>query len=111
MTYKLKRNADFRFLFNKGQRGRMGGLTVVYHRSRGLRVGFSVSKKHGKSVVRNRIKRLLRASFTSLKGRIKPCYSMIFIPSVRERYDYATMVRDMEKLLIKEGLLSCSEKS
>ena len=68
-------------------------------------MGYSVSKKHGKSVVRNRIKRLLRASFNTLKNDIKPNYYIIFLPRVKENYSFAIFKRDMKYLLEKEGIL------
>ena len=55
------------------------------------RVGFSVSKRLGSSVTRNKVKRLLRESFRSLEGVIKPGFDLVFIartdlgPLVEER--------------------------
>ena len=106
MEYRLKRNKDFQFLFNRGSRCQTSNLIVIYHKSRVLKVGYSVSKKHGKSVVRNRIKRLLRASFNALKKDIKPGYLIIFLPKVRENYSFHTLSRDMRYLLQKEGILN-----
>ena len=109
LQYRLKRNKDFQFLFNRGNRCQTSNLIIIYHKSRSLKVGYSVSKKHGKSVVRNRIKRLLRASFNAVKKDIKPCYYMIFLPRVKENYSYATFVRDVNYLLEKEGIKECSK--
>ena len=109
MEYRLKRNKDFQFLFNRGSRKQTANLIMIYHRARGLKVGYSVSKKHGKSVIRNRIKRLLRASFNSLKKDIQPCYYIIFLPRVKESYSYSVFYKDMKYLLEKEGISECSE--
>lgn len=55
------------------------------------RVGFSVSKRLGSSVTRNKVKRLLRESFRSVEGFVKPGFDLVFIartdlgPLVEER--------------------------
>ena len=43
------------------------------------RVGFAVSKKVGKSVIRNRVKRLLRESYRLNEEKILQGYDIIFI--------------------------------
>ncbi len=105
MEYRLKKNKDFRFLFNKGKRCQTSNLILIYHRSRSIKVGFSVSKKHGKSVQRNRIKRLLRASFNTVKNDFDANVYMIFLPKVRDNYSFDIFSRDMRYLLEKEGFL------
>ena len=60
MDYRLKRSVDFDKVFKKGKRAFSNSLTLVYFKTESLKAGFAVSKKHGKSVKRNRIKRLLR---------------------------------------------------
>ena len=70
-----------------------------------LKAGYSVSKKHGKSVTRNRIKRLLRAAFNALKKEISGGYIMIFLPKVREDYRFDVFLKEMRYLLEKEGII------
>jgi ribonuclease P protein component len=43
------------------------------------RIGFSISKKVGKSVVRNKIKRIYREAFFMLEGRLCKGYDFILI--------------------------------
>ena len=107
MQYRLKRNKDFQFLFNRGKRCQTSNLIIIYHKSRYLKAGYSVSKKHGKSVVRNKIKRLLRASFNTVKDSIEGGYHIIFLPRVKQSYSYHVFYRDMNYLLEKEGIIKC----
>ena len=59
MNYlRLKKQADFQKLFTKGRRAFSPSLTMIYFPSKETRMGISVGKRHGKSVKRNRIKRL-----------------------------------------------------
>ena len=62
MIYRLKRKSDFDKLFSKGKKSYSKSLTMLNFPSEDFRIGYSVSKKHGNAVKRNRIKRLLRAS-------------------------------------------------
>ncbi|MEJ2682952.1 MAG: ribonuclease P protein component [Candidatus Sulfobium sp.] len=62
MLYPLSRRGDFNKVFELGSKFSSRYL-VTYARPNGLsfsRLGLSVSKKIGKAVVRNRIRRLLR---------------------------------------------------
>ena len=60
--FSLKRNKQFRQVYRKGKSVGSRQLVLIYARSRAdkVHVGFSVSKKLGNSVSRNRIKRRLR---------------------------------------------------
>ena len=101
---RLKKQADFQRLFKKGQRIFSPTLTAVYRPSDKRRMGISVGKKHGKSVQRNRIKRLIRESFRNSQTEMKGTYSFVFIPKVREEYAYDTFVRDLKWMIKKEKL-------
>ncbi len=105
LDYRLKREKDFNLVFNKGKRIYSKTLTVVYYPSNQLKVGFAVSKKHGGSVVRNRIKRLLRESFRSFMPKIRQNFFFVFIPKVNEEYTLKEFIESMEFIFKKGGFL------
>ena len=102
---RLKKEKDFNLVFNKGKRIYSKTLTVVYYPSNQLKVGFAVSKKHGGSVVRNRIKRLLRESFRSFMPKIRQNFFFVFIPKVNEEYTLKEFIESMEFIFKKGGFL------
>ena len=103
--YRLKKEKDFNLVFNKGKRLFSSSLTVVYFPSNTLKAGFAVSKKHGGSVMRNRIKRLLRESFRSFTPIIRQNFFFVFIPKVNKEYTLADFKESMEYMFKKGGFL------
>ena len=81
MDHRLKRQRDFDAVFNNGKRAYSDNLTLVYikRQSGETKIGVSISKKHGGAVVRNRIKRLLRAVYIPLLPKIKESYYIVFL--------------------------------
>ena len=103
--YRLKKEKDFNLVFNKGKRLFTRNLTVVYFPSNSLKAGFAVSKKHGGSVSRNRIKRLLRESFRSFIPLIRQNFFFVFIPKVKDDYTLQKFKESMEYIFKKGGII------
>ena len=103
--YRLKKEKDFNLVFNKGKRLYSSTLTLVYLPSNELKAGYAVSKKHGGSVMRNRIKRLLRESFRSFTPKIRQNFFFVFIPKVSENDSLEDFKDSMEFVLKKGGMI------
>ncbi|HIZ02755.1 MAG TPA: ribonuclease P protein component [Candidatus Borkfalkia avistercoris] len=105
MYTRLKKNSDFQKLFARGKKAFSPALIVLYLPAKDIRLGICVSKKHGKSVKRNRIKRLLREAFRAVLPKIKGNYAFILIPKQSEEYSLDKFYRSLCSSLKKEGLL------
>ncbi len=101
MDYRLKKEKDFNKVFKSGKRLFSSRLTLIYLEEKTLKVGYAVGKKHGTSVKRNRIKRILRESFRSFTPFLRQNFFFVFIPKVSEEYSFHDIKKDMEYLFKK----------
>ncbi len=101
---RLKKQADFQRLFKKGKRAFSSSLTMVYSPAKKTTMGISVGKKHGKSVMRNRIKRLLREAFSANVDKMQGTYAFVLIPKVQDEYSFQTFERHIRCMIQKENL-------
>lgn len=102
--FRLKKQSDFQKLFNKGSRAFSPSLTIVYRKADKTTMGISVGKKHGKSVQRNRIKRLLREAFRHSLSQMQGKYAIVLIPKVCQEYSFETFKRHLQWIIQKENL-------
>lgn len=102
--YRLKKQADFQRLFQKGKRGFAPSLTILYRPCEKMTMGISIGKRHGKSVQRNRIKRLLREAFRSVQAEMKGTYAIVLIPKVSEEYSFQTFQKHLQCIIKKEKM-------
>lgn len=101
---KIKKNTEFQKIFSKGKRGFSSRLTVLYYPSQTLRMGICVSKKHGNSVTRNRVKRLLREIFRLNGDKLKREYNYVLVPKAAENYRYDELEKDFLYVVKKQNL-------
>ena len=101
---RLKKQSDFQKLFQKGKRAFAPSMTLLYRHSNQTTMGISIGKRHGKSVKRNRIKRLIREAFRAEISSIKGNYAFVIIPKVLDEYSYTTFRSHLQWIIKKENL-------
>ena len=105
---RLKKNEDFRRVYRK-KRSMANRLLIIYileNKYEYNRVGFTVSKKVGKSVIRNRVKRLLRESYRLNEEKILQGYDIIFIArNMASKASYREIENAMMHLFKKMKLI------
>jgi ribonuclease P protein component len=105
---KIRKNIEFRTVYRRGK-SFSNQLLVLYifkNKKELNRVGISVSKKVGKSVVRSRVKRLINESYRLNKDGIKKGYDLVFIARTASNdRSYFEIEKSLKNLFKRAGLL------
>ena len=101
--YRLQKNRAFQYVYRRGRSVACRDLVMLYAKGRGLQVGFSVSKKVGNAVTRNKVKRRLRECFRPYLGDVKNgLYVIVARPSAAGA-TFQSLQRDVRYLLKKQS--------
>jgi len=106
----ITENYLFKKAYTKGNK-QAGRLLVVYglKRKHGIRYGVTVSKKLGKAVVRNRVRRQLKECFRYLEPYIIEGSDIVFVArSAAVDASFADLFYAMKNQLLAGGLI-CEE--
>ncbi|KYH34121.1 ribonuclease P protein component [Clostridium tepidiprofundi DSM 19306] len=107
--YKLRKNAEFRVVYKKGK-SFSNKFLVLYIKRNGMginRIGISVSKKVGKSVVRSRVKRLIYESYRLNNSNLKQGYDLIVIARTTcKEQSFSVIEKSLINLYKKAGLIN-----
>jgi len=104
----LKKSHEFKQVYNH-RRSVANRLLVLYIRENGLlvnRLGISISRKVGKAVLRNRIKRLIKEQIRLNEGKISPGYDLIIVV----RAAAGTLPKNVAFKQIGESLLNLVDR-
>ena len=105
----LKENKDFRRLYYRGK-SEAGDCLVTYaakSRSKGVRYGITTSKKIGNAVERNRSRRVIRAAFSEIEGKVKGNWDIVFVARGKtSKVKMQPVLEQMEKQFKKLGIIN-----
>lgn len=103
-TESLKKNFQFRYVYQKGKSfaNRQLVMYVIKNGTQKNRLGISVSKKVGKSVMRSHVTRLIRESYRSMEPELKKGYDIVVIARVSCNEATYWQVRDSLRHLFKK---------
>lgn len=111
-TVTMKRNHEFQRLYHKGKSAASPYLALYCRKSkRGQnRLGFTVGKKVGCAVKRNRVRRRLREIYRLHEGEFAPGYDIVVVARVKSVYArYAQLEKSFLSLADKLGLRKKAE--
>lgn len=104
---KIRKNVEFRAIYRRGK-SFSNALLVLYiykNRKNINRLGISVSKKVGKSVIRNRVKRLIKESYRLNSRKLNVGYDFVFIArNAANGKNYTEIDEAVKNLFKKAGL-------
>ena len=103
--YRLKKNRAFQYVYRRGHSVACRNLVMLLAPGRELKVGFSVSKKTGNAVTRNRIKRRLRECFRPYLGDVKTGLYVIVARPSAAKATFQSLQKDVRYLLRKHDAL------
>lgn len=109
-TKMLKKNYEFKRVLTKGKyySGKCIEAFIKQNYNDLNFIGIAVSSKAGNAVKRNYVKRIIRAGYTELEGKIKKGYSIVFLWKKKvqiEKAKYNDVFEDIEKIIEKAGIL------
>ena len=102
---RLKKQKDILKILKTGTRAYGKSICLVHSPSKQVEMAVCVGKKYGKSVQRNRLKRLLRAAFSAYADKIVTPVSVLLLPKQADEYSFSLFTRDIGKILKKEHLI------
>lgn len=112
-TVSIKKNYEFARVYKRGKHYNTRNLTlyVLKNRNLGKRLGITISRKaYGKSVDRNRVRRLVKESYRIFEEDVIDNKDMVFVVRKNEEIPSFIEIRDETKYLLKNSGLIITEK-
>jgi ribonuclease P protein component len=107
-TISLKKNRDFRRLYNspKNAAGPYVAVYVRRNRQNVNRLGITVSTKIGKAVKRNRARRRIREAYRLMEERLIPGYDIVIVARAKcLTVPFSALMESMAELITKLGAM------
>lgn len=105
--YRLKKNYQYNYVYKHAKSIADKNFVMLYavSNNKQTKAGFSVSKKYGNAVKRNRLRRQMKAAVSVLMPNVIGGYNIVFLPRKQQAYLYADIAESVRHLLTKTGLL------
>ena len=84
----IKKNHEFRRLYNKGKSAATSNMVVYCRRGRDSahnKLGLTVGTKIGKAVIRNKIRRRIKEIYRTNEEKLKSGWEIVIVARVRSR--------------------------
>ncbi len=107
---RLRKNRQFQYVYHKGKSCACRELVLLHVRNPRLQVGFSVSRKVGNSVMRNRVKRRLREQFRLMMPRLRTGLYVIVAREGAAKADSRALGAALHQMLRRQGLIREAEE-
>jgi len=112
-TAALKKNSDFSRIYKKGRHYTSKYLILYVLREYPDKnaLGVTASRKVGKSVRRNKLKRLVKENYRLMEGYILTGFAFVFVIRAQrdDMPDFYAIRRDMRSLLARAGAFDCDK--
>ena len=106
---RLTKNKYFQYIYKKGEKVSSANITVVFAptKLKPIKIGITVNNKIGDAVVRNKVKRRLRAILRSLLKDLNQKYNYVIVvrPSIIN-LDFLEIRKELKYVLKKGNLLN-----
>lgn len=102
--YRLRKNGQFHYVYKKGKGAGCREMSIGFVKGPRLLVGFSVSKKIGNAVTRNKVKRRLREAFRAEMPRLRRGMYVVTAREPSAEADFARLFQSLRYLLRRQGL-------
>lgn len=102
--YRLRKNGQFHYVYKKGKGAACREMAIGFVKGPRLLAGFSVSKKIGNAVTRNRVKRRMREAFRAELPRLRRGMYVVTAREPAAEADFARLSQSLRYLLCRQGL-------
>lgn len=111
---RMHKKSEYDYAYENGKVLRNSRLVIYYVRKNidaPTRLGITVSRRHGKAVVRNRLKRIVRESFRELLPELAPGYDIVIhCRGSCTSASFGEVLASLTTLLTKVGIRRSNEE-
>ena len=106
--YRLKKNYQYNYVYKHAEKSSDKFFIVLYCKSKikQSKIGFSVSKKYGCAVQRNKLRRQMKSVAIQFAPRLVPYFNVVIVPKKMPPYNFCDIQKSLNNLFEKAGLLN-----